>query len=162
MHEIKRSENTAENYRLLQATIKSHLADEKDLIANLANISAFIYHGLEGLNWAGFYLIKGGMLVLGPFVGKPACVRIPLDRGVCGKAAREGQVILVEDVHAFEDHIACDVDSNSEIVLPIFKDDKVFGVLDIDSPVLGRFTEEDKLYLTSIAKDISDFLDNLK
>jgi L-methionine (R)-S-oxide reductase len=116
---------------------------ETDLIANMANISALLWMYLEDINWAGFYLLKGEELVLGPFQGKPACIRIPLGKGVCGTAAASGKTQLVEDVHQFAGHIACDAASNSEIVLPIFKNNELIAVLDIDSPLLARFDQND-------------------
>jgi L-methionine (R)-S-oxide reductase len=119
------------------------LAGERDPIANAANLSALVFHGLPDLNWAGFYFMKDGELVLGPFQGKPACVRIAVGRGVCGTAVAEGKTQLVPDVHAFPGHIACDSASNSEVVVPIRVNGKIVGVLDIDSPSLGRFSEAD-------------------
>lgn len=116
-------------------------------IANLANAAALLYHTLEGLNWAGFYLLEGGTLVLGPFQGKHACIEIPAGRGVCGTAVAENQTQLVRDVHQFPGHIACDGASNSEIVIPIRANGQVVGVLDLDSPQVGRFTEEDRIGL---------------
>ena len=113
-------------------------------IANLANVSALIYTTLDGLNWAGFYLTEGEKLVLGPFQGRPACIEIPCGRGVCGTAAAEDRTQLVPDVHLFPGHIACDCASRSEIVVPLHRDGMVAGVLDIDSPVEARFTEEDR------------------
>ena len=113
-------------------------------IANMANLSALIYDAMEDLNWAGFYLLEGETLVLGPFQGKPACIEIPVKKGVCGAAVREDRAQLVPDVHAFAGHIACDSASRSELVVPLRKDGKVFGVLDLDSPSLSRFTEEDR------------------
>ena len=113
-------------------------------VANLANASALLYEMLPDLNWAGFYLMEGGRLVLGPFQGKPACIEIPLGRGVCGTAAAQDRTQLVPDVHRFPGHIACDAASRSEIVVPIRQDGRVAGVLDIDSPQPGRFTEADQ------------------
>lgn len=127
-------------------------------IANLANASALIFSSLDGLNWAGFYFFEGEMLVLGPFQGKPACIEIPRGRGVCGTAAQEGRTIVVPDVHAFEGHIACDGASNSEIVIPLFKNGEVVGVLDIDSPHLARFSERDREGLENMAKIIENFI----
>ena len=124
----------------LEALIK----DEPDGLANLANSAALLYHSMEGLNWAGFYLYKENQLVLGPFQGKPACIRIALGRGVCGTAAQNRESIVVPDVHQFPGHIACDAASASEIVVPIVKDGKLLGVLDVDSPVKARFDEEDQ------------------
>ena len=127
-------------------------------IANLANASALIYESLEDLNWAGFYLLEGESLVLGPFQGKPACIEIPLDRGVCGTAAQTGQTQLVPDVHLFPGHIACDSASNSEIVVPLRIDGKVAGVLDLDSPWPGRFTVEDQAGLEAVGEIVSQML----
>lgn len=121
-------------------------------VANLANASALLWQELPRINWVGFYKMEDNALILGPFQGKPACIRIPLGRGVCGTAAALDQVQRVEDVHSFPGHIACDCASNSEIVLPIHKDGKVWGVLDIDSPELGRFTREDQAGLEKIVK----------
>ena len=131
-------------YELLHAQLNGLMTDERDLIANLANASALIFAALRDLNWAGFYLMKDGMLVLGPFQGNPACIRIPAGRGVCGTAAQQKQTQLVPDVHLFPGHIACDAQSQSEIVVPLLLNGEVLGVLDIDSPVKNRFTEEDK------------------
>ena len=112
-------------------------------VANLANASALLWQEMEGINWAGFYKMTDGILVLGPFQGKPACIRIPVGRGVCGTAVAEDKIQLVYDVHQFPGHIACDSASNSEIVVPIHVNGEIWGVLDIDSPHIGRFTEED-------------------
>ena len=120
-------------------------------IANLANASALLYEKLPDLNWAGFYLLEGDILVLGPFQGKPACIEIPLGKGVCGTAAQEDRILSVEDVHLFAGHIACDGASNSEIVLPLHRDGRVIGVLDLDSPLYGRFSNEDKEGLSQFA-----------
>ena len=141
-----------QTYELLCKQITSLLGDETDCLANMANLSAALFQELPDLNWAGFYILKDGQLVLGPFQGKPACVRIALGRGVCGTCARSGQTQLVKNVHEFAGHIACDAASNSEIVLPIFKNGAVWGVLDIDSPILARFDETDKIYLEKIAR----------
>ena len=127
-------------------------------IANLANASALIYESLEDLNWAGFYLLEGETLVLGPFQGKPACIEIPLGRGVCGTAAQTGQTQLVPDVHLFPGHIACDSASNSAIVVPLRIDGKVVGVLDLDSPWPGRFTDEDQAGLEAVGSIVSQML----
>ena len=131
-------------YRELAAQLKALLADEADRIANAANMAALIYHGLPDLNWAGFYFRQGGELVLGPFQGKPACVRIALGNGVCGIAASRGATVLVRDVHHFPGHIACDPTSRSELVVPLIEAGEVSGVLDLDSPLLARFDEIDK------------------
>ena len=127
-------------------------------IANLANASALIHERLEDLNWAGFYLMEGGRLVLGPFQGRPACIEIAVGRGVCGTAVKEGKTQLVPDVHLFPGHIACDSASNSEIVVPLRVGGEIVGVLDLDSPWPGRFTEEDRDGLEKAAKVIENFL----
>jgi len=127
------------------------IGDERDLIANAANTSALLFDLLPDLNWAGFYLMKQGELVLGPFQGKPACIRIPLGRGVCGTAAATRQSQVVADVHAFPGHIACDAASRSELVVPLLKDGALIGVLDLDSPEPGRFTEEDRTGAEAVA-----------
>ncbi|MCV5989545.1 GAF domain-containing protein, partial [Escherichia coli] len=124
------------------------MESEPDFIANLANLSSLLFMELEDLNWAGFYLTRGDELVLGPFQGKPACVRIPMGRGVCGTAAKTNTTQRVYDVHEFEGHIACDAASNSEFVIPFSINGKVGGVLDIDSPSIGRFNETDEEGLT--------------
>lgn len=121
-----------------------------------ANISALIFDTLEDLNWAGFYLMRDGELVLGPFQGKTACMRIPVGKGVCGTAVKEDRVIRVDDVHRYKGHIACDCASNSEIVLPVRKNGQIIGVLDIDSPVLSRFSQEDEEGLEQIVKVIEE------
>ena len=138
-------------YGLLQAQLESLLADERDFIANAAQFSAFLYHQLDDLNWAGFYLNRNEELVLGPFQGQIACVRIPFGRGVCGAAAASRQTQRVEDVHAFAGHIACDSASNSELVVPLIKDGRLIGVLDLDSPSIGRFTEQDQQGIEALA-----------
>ncbi|MBP3683384.1 MAG: GAF domain-containing protein [Oscillospiraceae bacterium] len=127
-------------------------------IANLANASALLWQELPNINWVGFYKMEDGALILGPFQGKPACIRIPVGRGVCGTAVAENAVQLVYDVHQFPGHIACDSASNSEIVLPIHVNGKIWGVLDIDSPDVGRFTEADKEGLLRVVSVIEGFL----
>ena len=134
-------------YELLLQQLESLLSVETDPVANMANMAAVLFNGLENLNWAGFYVLRGDTLVLGPFQGKPACVRIPLGKGVCGTAAKTGQTQRVANVHKFAGHIACDSASQSEIVVPIFKEGCVWGVLDIDSPILARFDENDQAFL---------------
>ena len=128
------------------------LAGQRDLVANAANLSALLFYALEDVNWAGFYFLKEGRLLVGPFQGKPACVEIPVGRGVCGAAAATRQVQRVADVHAFPGHIACDIDSRSEIVVPLLDDGVLRGVLDLDSPVPGRFDEDDEVVLVRIAE----------
>ena len=141
-----------EEYNQILTSLSSLLEGEHDMIANMANTSAVLYEFLSDINWAGFYLYKNNELILGPFQGKTACIRIPLGRGVCGTAAQNDQVLRVHNVHEFEGHIACDSASNSEIVLPIHDGDDVIGVLDIDSPLVGRFSEEDEEGLKEIVK----------
>jgi L-methionine (R)-S-oxide reductase len=132
-----------ETYAELAAQLRALIEGEEDFIANAANFSALLFHTLPDLNWAGFYLLKGGELVLGPFQGKPACVRIPLGSGVCGTAAAERRTVVVENVHEFPGHIACDTASNSEVVVPLLRGGELLGVLDLDSPSPGRFDGED-------------------
>ena len=131
-------------YRSLCSTLESLLQGVPHAVANHANAAALLYHGLEDLNWAGFYWLEEERLVLGAFQGKPACIEIPVGRGVCGTAVARSETVLVEDVHRFKGHIACDSASNSEIVIPIRRDGRVVGVLDLDSPTVGRFTEDDQ------------------
>ncbi|KKO46593.1 GAF domain-containing protein [Arsukibacterium ikkense] len=145
------SEKNAQ-YSLLLAQAQALIADEPDVIANMANLSALLFNSLPDLNWAGFYIMRDGELVLGPFQGQVACVRIPVGKGVCGTAVATGEVQLVEDVHQFEGHIACDAASNSEIVLPLHSNGQVVAVLDIDSPKLARFDNIDQQYLTQLAE----------
>lgn len=138
-------------YALLAAQLESLLADERDFIANASQFAAFLFNELPDLNWAGFYFNKNEQLVLGPFQGKVACVRIPFDKGVCGAAARTRTTQRVEDVHAFPGHIACDSASNSELVVPLVKNGVLIGVLDLDSPSVGRFSEADQAGIENLA-----------
>lgn len=133
----------AELYENLASQLRSLFAGERDFIANAANLSSLLYHSLPDLNWAGFYCHTNGELVLGPFQGQPACVRIAVGKGVCGAAAQHRQTVIVPNVKDFPDHIACDIASNSEIVVPLIKNGELIGVLDLDSPLFGRFDEED-------------------
>ena len=142
----------AESYAGLQSQLRCLLEGERDFIANAANLSALLYHSLPDVNWAGLYLLRGTELVLGPFQGMPACVRIELGKGVCGTAAEQRQTILVDNVHDFPGHIACDSASNSEIVVPLIKHERLIGVLDLDSPSLARFDEEDAQGLNELAE----------
>ena len=139
-------------YHTLLPAARALLKGETDPIANAANLAALLFNTLGGLNWAGFYRWKDGQLVLGPFQGKPACVRIPYGKGVCGTAAQTRQTVLVPDVHAFEGHIACDAASRSEIVVPVIQNGTLWGVLDIDSPLLARFNETDRKYLEELVQ----------
>jgi len=132
------------NYKELNEQLSALIHGVPHRIANLANASALLFQTLDGLNWAGFYLMENGGLVLGPFQGKTACIEIAVGKGVCGTAVARGETVLVKNVHEFPGHIACDSASNSEIVVPVRKNGEIFGVLDIDSPLLGRFTEEDQ------------------
>ncbi len=140
-----------EGYGLLAAQLEALLADERDFVANAAQFSAFLYTQLDDLNWAGFYLNKQEQLVLGPFQGQVACVRIPFGKGVCGAAASSLQTQRVEDVHAFPGHIACDSASNSELVVPLVKEGRLIGVLDLDSPKLARFSDVDQRGIENLA-----------
>jgi L-methionine (R)-S-oxide reductase len=143
-------QNKQQHYAQLAQQVESIVAGEQDLIANMANISAILYWGLDNVNWVGFYLVKDKQLVLGPFHGQPACIRIPIGKGVCGTAVSENTIQLVDDVHKFSGHITCDAASNSEIVLPIHQNGKIIAVLDIDSPDIARFDLDDKLGLIKI------------
>ena len=143
------------DYARLAVELTALLAGETDLIANAANTSALIFDCVPGLNWVGVYLLKDGQLIVGPFQGKPACVRIALGAGVCGQAAARQTTIVVPDVHEFPGHIACDSMSRSEIVIPLFRNGSVFGVLDIDSPEPGRFDETDTRGLERLAAILS-------
>lgn len=140
-----------DGYRLLTAQLQSLLADERDFIANAAQFSAFLYSQLDDLNWAGFYINRNEELVLGPFQGQIACVRIPFGKGVCGTAAQSRQTQRVVDVHEFPGHIACDSASNSELVVPLVKDGRLIAVLDLDSPSLARFSEADQAGIEQLA-----------
>lgn len=151
-------ENREQNYKYMLYSVKDQLETENDLIANFSNISAMIKFYMDDCNWAGFYFNKENTLVLGPFQGLPACIRIPFGKGVCGTAAKEGKILRVEDVHKFSGHIPCDSASNSEIVLPILKDGEVFGVLDIDSPSFSRFGELEEFYLKQVVELIEKYI----
>ncbi len=147
--------STMTDYNLLLKQAEAITAGEPDLIANLSNISALVFEALDNVNWVGFYLTREPeTLVLGPFQGKVACVRIPFNQGVCGAAASSRETQLVYDVHAFEGHIACDAASNSEVVVPLIVNDEVVGVFDLDSPSIGRFSQEDADGLTQIGRFI--------
>lgn len=139
------------DYAALASELQGLLTGERDIIANCANATSLLYHALPDLNWCGVYLYKGGELVVGPFQGKPACVRIALGKGVCGTSAKERRTVLVPDVHAFPGHIACDAASRSEIVIPLIRGAELLGVLDLDSPKLARFDEADRRGLERLA-----------
>jgi len=157
--EIHETGSKTELYRDLVASLEALLAGETDPLANLANASALLAQTLENINWCGFYLARGEELVLGPFQGNPACVRIPLGKGVCGTAALSRQTLLVPDVSAFPGHIACDAASKSEIVVPILEGRTLRGVLDVDSPRLARFDEEDREGLERFVKTLVTRID---
>ena len=140
----------AGRYDLLLAQLRALTDGVAHPLANLANAAALLWQGLPEINWCGFYLMDGGALLLGPFCGLPACIRIPLGRGVCGTAAQKDEIQRVHDVHAFPGHIACDGASNAEIVIPIHFEDRVIGVLDIDSPTIGRFCDTDREFLLKL------------
>jgi L-methionine (R)-S-oxide reductase len=142
----------SELYENLARQLRSLLEGERDFIANAANLSSLIFHSLPDLNWAGFYLYKSGELVLGPFQGKPACVRIGIGAGVCGAAAQQRATMLVDNVHEFPGHITCDSASNSEIVIPVLKQEQLIGVFDLDSPSFARFDDEDARGLNGLVE----------
>jgi GAF domain-containing protein len=144
------SENT--DYRLMEAQARGLLSGQRHRIANAANLSALLYQELPDVNWVGFYFLEGDTLVLGPFQGKPACVSLPLGEGVCGTAAATGTIQRVADVHAFSGHIACDAASASELVIPLFSDGRCIGVLDLDSPLHDRFSEQDAEGIARLAQ----------
>lgn len=152
------SESRDKNYDLLIKQLKALIEDEKNAIANLSNASALLNQFLDRVNWTGFYLIEDNQLVLGPFQGLPACVRIPLGRGVCGTAASKRETVRVEDVHLFPGHIACDAASQSEIVVPMIKDGNLLGVLDIDSPEKNRFDELDQQKLQEFVEVLVQYI----
>lgn len=146
------------DYAALIAQLRALIKDVPYETANFANASALIWQHLADINWAGFYFMTDGILVLGPFQGKPACIRIPVGKGVCGTAVQEDRTQLVPDVHAFPGHIACDGASNSEIVIPIHKDGKIYGVLDIDSPEFDRFSDADRQGLEQVVQVLEQML----
>lgn len=153
--ELKKFTGDAE---VLISQAASLLAGQNDLVANAALLSSFLFHSLEEVNWAGFYFLRGDQLIVGPFQGLPACVSIPMGKGVCGAAAQSRQVMRVPDVQAFDGHIVCDAASRSEIVLPLVRDGELIGVLDLDSPVKNRFGTEDEQMLKKVA---SAFVESL-
>ncbi len=143
-----------EKYQLLTKQMVALIEDEENVIANLSNVSALLNVYLEKVNWVGFYMVEGEGLVLGPFQGLPACIRIPFGRGVCGTAAKEKKAMVIEDVEQFPGHIACDAASRAEIVIPVFKDGHLFAVLDIDSPETGRFSQEEASLLENFIRTL--------
>lgn len=156
MHEITTdpTQPKAALYASVVAQTRALLEGERDAIANFANTASLLYHSLPDLNWVGFYLLKGGELVVGPFQGKPACVRIALGKGVCGTAAARRTTVIVKNVHEFDGHIACDSASNSEIVVPLVRGNELLGVLDLDSPKFERFDAEDQAGLEQVVAEV--------
>ena len=152
------SSDPKEKYSQLTKQLDALLSGERNQYANLSNASALLNVFFDRINWVGFYLMEDGELVLGPFQGLPACIRIPLGKGVCGTAAERKETIVVEDVNAFPGHIACDAASQSEIVVPIVKDGELIGVLDIDSPELDRFTDDDRQGLETFVEVLATHL----
>ncbi len=149
--EMLQTTNKLTEIEILNSIIEL-ISERNHIISCISNVSSILYHHLENLNWVGFYFKNGDELLLGPFCGKPACLRIPIGKGVCGYSAKLQRTIIVPDVHHFDGHIACDPDSNSEIVIPLFKNSQFFGVLDIDSPIKNRFRENDKRFFENIVK----------
>ncbi len=152
------TDNKTDFYKELNTLLTGLISDETDWLANASNAAALLFQMLPNINWSGFYLLKEGELVLGPFQGKPACVRIQMGRGVCGTAALTREVQVVEDVEKFPGHIACDAASQSEIVIPIIKKDKLIGVLDIDSPIKGRFDNQDAHGLSAFVDILNQYI----
>ena len=146
------------DYELMALQMKSLMEQDRNWLPVLSNASAVLMTSLEAVNWAGFYILRGDRLVLGPFQGRPACIHIDIGKGVCGTAVQRRQTLVIEDVHQFPGHIACDSASRSEIVVPIFDGDRVAGVLDIDSPVKGRFSDKDREGLESFVKTLEEYL----
>ncbi|MEM6639312.1 MAG: GAF domain-containing protein [Pseudomonadota bacterium] len=140
-----------ERTSLLISQAQALLIDDGDAVANAANLSSLIFNNVQAINWAGFYFAHGDRLIVGPFQGQPACIEIPFGQGVCGTAAARNETLRVDDVHTFEGHIACDAASASELVVPLVRDGQVFGVLDIDSPKVGRFDESDQAFFETLA-----------
>lgn len=151
-------DSKAATYQTLVAQAKALLSGESDATANAANFSALVYHALPDLNWVGFYLLKDGELVVGPFQGQPACVRIALGKGVCGTAAQKRETVVVEDVDAFPGHIVCDAASRSEIVVPVLHNNQLYGVFDVDSPSLARFDDEDRVGMEALVACFAETL----
>lgn len=155
---IEKSSDKKENYKILLDNLEYYIIPEDKLVTNLSNLSALLNYFLDDINWVGFYLFDGKKLYLGPFQGLPACTMISLGNGVCGISAKTRESIVVKDVHAFESHIGCDSASNSEIVIPIIKNNELIGVLDIDSPLFSRFDDIDKIYLEKVIVKLVDIL----
>ena len=156
---IEKSKDKKENYEILLKNLEHFLYKGDTTITSYSNLSAYLNYFLEDINWVGFYLFDGEKLTLGPFQGLPACTEIKLGSGVCGNSAKDQETYVVKDVHAFEGHIACDGNSNSEIVVPMVKNGSLIGVLDIDSPIKNRFDEIDKIYLEKVIDKLVDITD---
>ena len=157
---ILESRKTMTDYKDICASVDALTRDVPHTVANLANASAILYENLDGINWAGFYLYNGEKLILNAFHGKPACIEIPMGKGVCGTAAKEGKTVVVPNVHEFAGHIACDSASNSEIVIPLYVNGTLFGVLDIDSPLTNRFSDADRMGLEAFAEILCKNIEN--
>ena len=155
---IEKSDNVTENYEILLTNIEYYVIKGDKLVTNLSNLSALLDYFLDDINWVGFYLFDGEKLYLGPFQGLPACSLISLGNGVCGTSAESRKSIIVNDVHKFKNHIGCDSESNSEIVIPIIKNNELIGILDIDSQLFSRFNKTDKLYLEKVIVKLVDKL----
>ncbi len=155
---IKKSKDKIENYNILLSNLDYYIIEGDNLITNLSNLSAYLNYFLNDINWVGFYIYDGEKLYLGPFQGLPACTLIALNNGVCGTSASTKKSIVVDDVHQYKNHIGCDSQSNSEIVIPIIKNNELIGVLDIDSPSFARFNKVDKLYLEKVIGKLVDKL----
>lgn len=157
--DVVKNMNQEERLKYMLILVKGQLSSEKDDLANISNITAIINACVDKFNWVGFYILRDKELVLGPFQGLPACNRIPIGKGVCGTAVETKEVQLVPDVHLFEGHIACDSASNSELVIPIIKDNKVYGVLDLDSPIKNRFTDLELNYFVKLVDNLNLYID---
>lgn len=157
--DVIKNMNKEERLKYMLILLKGQLSSEKDNLANICNVTGIIMACVDNLNWAGFYIIRDNELVLGPFQGLPACNRIAIGKGVCGTAVETGEVQLVPDVHLFPGHIACDDASNSELVIPIIKENKIFGVLDLDSPIKNRFTELESKYFVKLVEILNEYID---
>lgn len=157
--DVVKNMNQEERLKYMLILVKGQLSSEKDDLANISNTTAIINACVDRLNWVGFYILRDKELVLGPFQGLPACNRIPIGKGVCGTAVDTKEVQLVPDVHLFEGHIACDSASNSELVIPIIKDNKVYGVLDLDSPIKNRFTDLELNYFVKLVDNLNLYID---
>jgi L-methionine (R)-S-oxide reductase len=155
---IEKSKNKAKNYKTLLENLEFYIVKQDRRVTTLSNLSAYLNYFLDDINWVGFYLFDGEKLYLGPFQGLPACTQIKIGAGVCGTSAKEKKTIIVKDVHDFPGHIACDGNSNSEIVIPIVKNNELIGVLDIDSPIKNRFDNTDKEYLEQVIDKLVDIL----